>query len=343
MNQWPSVQSSSILGSLAAATLFRDRDELDQAIARLLLRFLEARSVSLFRLVEDGGIAPLVCRVALSREPGVVGADLMVETAQHPSSADISAWAECVIRKEIVTSAGADGHLVSHFPLCGERGVQGMLVIDATAALTSRETDLVHDILQIMENHLALLDYGERDTLTGLLNRKTFEVHFEKLRQRLTAGEKTASWEPSWLALIDIDRFKSINDSHGHLFGDEVLLLVSQLMSRTFRGADQLFRFGGEEFVVVLDRTSEAGAQIAFERLRTAIETQDFPQVGRVTVSLGYTCITSGDTPTTSVERADAALYHAKNHGRNCIHKYESLLTSGDLRAKLQNSDLELF
>src|SRR6202011_3687326 len=120
-----------------------------------------------------------------------------------------------------------------------------------------------------------------------------------KLRQQIAGLRGThpdrsagsAAWEPSWLALIDIDRFKSINDGYGHLFGDEVLLLVSQLMKRSFRGADQLFRFGGEEFVVLLDRASEPGAQIVLERLRTTIGEHEFPQVGQVTISVGYTRI----------------------------------------------------
>ena len=142
---------------------------------------------------------------------------------------------------------------------------------------------------------------------------------------------------------IDIDRFKSINDSYGHLFGDEVLLLVSQLMKRCFRGADQLFRFGGEEFVVLLDRASDAGAQIVLERLRATIEEYPFPQVGHVTISVGYTQVARHDVSTTCVERADAALYYAKSHGRNNVRNCEALVASGDIAAKSKDSDVELF
>jgi Diguanylate cyclase, GGDEF domain len=94
--------------------------------------------------------------------------------------------------------------------------------------------------------------------------------------------------EPSWLGLVDIDKFKCINDNYGHLFGDEVLLLVSQLMKKSFRGTDQLFRFGGEEFVIVLDHATTEGVEVAFDRLRETIAAFEFPQVGRVTISLGY-------------------------------------------------------
>ena len=173
-----------------------------------------------------------------------------------------------------------------------------------------RDVQLVGAILRILKNHFALLDYGERDTLTGMLNRKTFEKRFEKLRQRLVALDAAhPTKEPSWLGLVDIDKFKLINHSHGHLFGDEVLLLISQLMQRCFRGADHLFRFGGEEFVIVLDNATELGAQIAFERLRAAV----------------------------------AALYYSKNHGRNNIRNYEALVAAGELTAKDRCAEAELF
>ncbi len=203
----------------------------------------------------------------------------------------------------------------------------------------ARDARLVHGILRILRNQTALLDYGERDTLTGLLNRKTFEARFEKI-----CRDPQASAQPhGWLGLLDIDRFKSINDTYGHIFGDEVLLLVSQIMQRTLRGGDQLFRFGGEEFVVVLEGTEPTGAQIAFERIRAAIECHRFPQVGQVTASLGYTKIQRQDVPATCVERADAALYFVKRNGRNGVRSFELLVESGALVAKDDSGDIELF
>jgi diguanylate cyclase (GGDEF)-like protein len=203
----------------------------------------------------------------------------------------------------------------------------------------------VQGMLRILKNQLALLDYGERDTLTGLLNRKTFEARFKKLGNgpRASRGKAGAEELPSWLGLLDIDHFKSINDRYGHLFGDEVLLLVSQIMKRTLRGSDPLFRFGGEEFVVVLERVDEIGAQTAFERLRAAVEAHTFPQAGSVTISLGYTSIVAQDGPTTCVERADAALYFAKRNGRNNVRRYETLIDAGALTAAQESSDIELF
>ncbi len=244
----------------------------------------------------------------------------------------------------MVQCGGLDDRLLTLIPIRGERNVAGVLIIETDQGLPPRDAELVHGILQIAKNHLALLDYGERDTLTGLLNRKIFESTFNKSRERAAAaGQGGNAGEPSWLAILDIDRFKSINDTYGHLFGDEVLLLVSQDIKRCFRGADHLFRFGGEEFLVILDQASDVGAQIALERLRATIEVHPFPQVGRVTVSLGYTRIDKGDTPSNCVERADAALYYAKAHGRNNLRNFEALVSAGELTVKRASNDIELF
>jgi diguanylate cyclase (GGDEF)-like protein len=346
--------SHELLNSVAATTTHRDRDELDRAVAHLLLQFLATHSVTLLRLVNDGQVKRVVRRVSLSQdgsEAGPVSAD---ELSKFPALVDFPAGQECAACNEIVRCEGADGRRLTVFPIRGEHEVVGLLVVETATALSSRDADLVQGVLGIVRNHLALLDYGERDTLTGLLNRKTFESYFDKLRQQMTgppqntrlqnpASQSPAAPEPSWLALIDIDHFKSINDGYGHLFGDEVLLLVSRLMQRSIRGADQLFRFGGEEFIIVLDRASESGAGVVFERLRATIEEYEFPQVGRVTVSMGYTRIDPADVPALCVERADAALYYAKGHGRNNVRNCEILLAAGEIGARRDGGDVELF
>jgi diguanylate cyclase (GGDEF)-like protein len=258
--------------------------------------------------------------------------------------ADMPMWQRCVAQREVVQYSTVAGCWRSVFPVEGEREVVGLLELETKSVLSSREVILVGAIMRILKNHIALLDYGECDTLTGLLNRKTFESRFDKLRKQLHKASAPANTtEPSWLAIVDIDKFKSINDTYGHLFGDEVLLLVSQLMKRSFRGADLLFRFGGEEFLIVLDHASTTGAAIALDRLRETIATFRFPQVGCVTISLGYTQIDPNDAPSSCVERADAALYYAKHHGRNNIRHYEELIAAGELKVKQDSAAIELF
>jgi diguanylate cyclase (GGDEF)-like protein len=343
---------TSLIDSVANTTSHRDRDDLDRAIVGLLLQYLDAEQVTIFRLVEDGETKRLHRAVSLDRSApdlghlpaGAAGAT----DPGHPQTPDDlptpdahPAWRECIFDQRPVYYVASGGKSCAAFPIANDRAVIGMLVIQSAARLESRDSILVEGILRILKNHLALLDYGESDALTGLLNRKTFDTRFGKLRA--ASGARSVE-EPSWLGIVDVDKFKSINDNYGHLFGDEVLLLVARLLKQAFRGADQLFRFGGEEFIIVLDRATKPGAQIAFNRARAMVEECRFPQVGKVTFSLGYTRIDPQDAAGTCIERADAALYYAKHHGRNNVQSYEALVEAGELKAKKNGvTDVELF
>ncbi len=341
----PFVAVPRIIESVGKATSYRDRDDLDNAVAQMLASFLNVRQVTVYRVLNDGDNRRVARQVSLRQDGTQLGPEDLSDLERLPTVSSQLAWRECVLLHDIVHDETADGNgWRSVFPLEGECGVIGMLEIIADEGLRAREAGLVKGILRIVRNHLSLLDYGERDTLTGLLNRKTFETSFGKLlarSQRLARDPN--STEPSWLAVIDIDHFKSINDNFGHLFGDEVLLLVARLIKNTFRGADQLFRFGGEEFIVVLDRASEAGAEGAFDRLRLAVQNFMFPQVGGVTVSIGYTQIRQHDVPASCIERADGALYYAKRNGRNRSCHYERLIEAGKVQPKTARSEVELF
>ena len=144
--------------------------------------------------------------------------------------------------------------------------------------------------------------------------------------------------------MIDIDHFKRVNDTYGHLIGDEALLLLSRLMRASFRFHDRLYRFGGEEFVVLMRCDNETDATTAFERLRTNTESFTFPQVGRITVSIGFTVLRQGDTPSGAFERADKAVYYVKEHGRNGVRSYSELTASGEIvEEEDKTGGIELF
>jgi diguanylate cyclase (GGDEF)-like protein len=318
--------SNILINSVAEATSHRDRDNLNQAIAALVLEYLQAAQLRWY-VLQDDGTAPCCLQLG-GAEGGSIDAP------------DVSILSRVRARETVSVATGAD--TTTAFPIESDQGVVGMLEVRTREPLTSRDEALVAGLLRILKNHLGLLDYGERDTLTGLLNRKTFERSFDKLRGR-AKGQATPEAGPSWLGAIDVDKFKAINDGFGHLFGDEVLLLVARLMQETFRGADKLFRFGGEEFVVILDQATAEGARLAFERIRKRIEHHSFPQVGRITVSLGYTQIGLKEASAECMERADAALYFGKQNGRNCVHEYESLIALGKLTPKQTSHDIELF
>nr|MBL8410263.1 GGDEF domain-containing protein [Dechloromonas sp.] len=212
-------------------------------------------------------------------------------------------------------------------------------------------------LIEYFGNHIALLDYGEADTLTGLANRKTFDKHlFELLGQAATdellGGLSNApkrrrgstSNSSHWLAVCDIDHFKQVNDNFGHLIGDEVLIMLSHVMRQSFRFDDQLFRFGGEEFVALLQPTDPESASATLERFRANVESQIFSRVGHVTISIGFSHLLPHDTPADVIDRADEALYYAKRQGRNRVECYENLIATGKLAAKeIARGEVELF
>jgi diguanylate cyclase (GGDEF)-like protein len=225
-------------------------------------------------------------------------------------------------------------------PIPGENGQMRVLLVEADCISSDYWTAILL-LLNIYKNLSLIFDEKERDKLTGLYNRQTFD---EKLARVLRYYQKRAvasgrdQDDKSWLAILDIDYFKKVNDNFGHLIGDEVLLLFSRIMEQSFRQTDTLFRYGGEEFVVILNATNSDGARIALERFRKGIASYDFPQVGHVTVSIGYVRVEEHFLPTSLFECADKALYSAKESGRDRVVRIE--LPVKDQPGK---GDIELF
>jgi diguanylate cyclase (GGDEF)-like protein len=232
------------------------------------------------------------------------------------------------------------------------------LLAECPAPPGEAELDVVRGLAAVLRNALAMLDYSETDTLTRLLNRKTFDEYLMKILATIPPQDDALSGalhlphrrqahpeaRDHWLGVMDVDKFKSINDRFGHLIGDEVLILMANLMRENFRVQDKLFRFGGEEFVALLRPAEFGHAWHTFERFRQRVEAFDFPQVGRVTVSIGFTRIRLGDTPSYILDSADEALYWAKEHGRNQCHAYEALVAAGQLQPAVPaESSVELF
>ena len=152
------------------------------------------------------------------------------------------------------------------------------------------------------------------DPLTGVANRRAVVQVLERLTQNPQDPVR-----PLALMLLDVDRFKAINDTHGHAVGDEVLVTLSRQVNAHLRSTDLLGRWGGEEFVIIaLDQTPAQAVEMA-DRLRAVLEATPFPQVGTVTVSIGVTGHIPGERFDTAINRADDALYKAKQQGRNRV------------------------
>ncbi|XPV75831.1 MAG: diguanylate cyclase [Desulfovibrio sp.] len=151
------------------------------------------------------------------------------------------------------------------------------------------------------------------DQLTNIFNRRRLDEELEREINVCKRYNKTTS-----VILFDVDNFKSVNDNYGHSIGDDVLVKVAQVVSRTIRKTDILGRWGGEEFLVIVPEFAQEADKIA-DKIRTALEEIDHPEVGQVTVSLGVAVYNNQDTSSSIVSRADAALYKAKEKGRNCV------------------------
>lgn len=175
----------------------------------------------------------------------------------------------------------------------------------------TRANSIIQD-LKIKVQNLEIT--SSLDPLTKTFNRYALQKYFEDLfsRDRIT--------QDLFLLMLDIDNFKSINDRYGHIAGDKILIFISKLLKKALRDGDKVYRFGGEEFVILLNRTDLEGAELVTNRLLNLCR-QNKPlfqneQIA-VTLSLGLTHIHEGDTMDTLIHRADTALYRAKSNGKD--------------------------
>ena len=340
---------SELIDRLAVLTGQRDRDVLDVTLVGALRDILGTVSVSIYRRIGDAGQERWLTRARLLGDEAAAGADpAWAELEDLPRLADHPTRLAALREDRVIAVPGATHHTL--FPVSTDHEVIGVLEIETTRTLNAKKQRMVSSILRVFRNFEGLLDYSERDTLTGLLNRKTFDESFLKATSELptasgsdAAGRRGAERCSYWLGVIDIDHFKRVNDTYGHLIGDEVLLLLSRLMRGSLRTRDQLYRFGGEEFVVLLLCNDEADAVVAFERFRRVVGEYPFPQAGKITVSVGFTAIEVGDTPAAAFERADRAVYHAKHNGRDQVSNHAELMRQGIIEDGTRASDVELF
>jgi diguanylate cyclase (GGDEF)-like protein len=154
------------------------------------------------------------------------------------------------------------------------------------------------------------------DSLTGLPNRRAFDT---EIAQRI--GQQALDEPPLSLMILDIDHFKRLNDTYGHRAGDYVLCQLGGILSNSVRQSDSAARYGGEEFGIILPATDSSRAKPVGFRLLRAIEATTFEFEGHsinITASVGIAQAARHDVPATLLQRADAALYAAKNGGRNC-------------------------
>jgi len=155
---------------------------------------------------------------------------------------------------------------------------------------------------------------SEHDKLTGLYNRTRLDKVLENEYSRSQRYENTFS-----IILIDIDHFKSVNDTYGHLVGDNVLIELAEILQKSIRQTDTLGRWGGEEFLIICPQTDLSGVKEMAEHIRKKVATHTFKTVGQSTISIGVSQLGTEESIKGIIKRADDFLYKAKECGRNCV------------------------
>lgn len=225
---------------------------------------------------------------------------------------------------------------VAVFPLVGKKLFGCIVAHSNTNKLSEKEIDYLEQLskqssitIQRANAYAEVLQHATLDALTGLNNRRQFE---SRLKQEVASAERQR--KPLCAMMLDIDFFKKVNDTYGHIAGDCVLKGVSTVIKKSIRESDIASRYGGEEFVVLLPFTNIAEATVVAERFRKAVEANSVDVVNekdgsiltvKVTVSVGLYEYSDNDSPQMLYQKADEALYQAKTRGRNQVFISEEL------------------
>ena len=338
----------NLLNSVIKITKNRDVDSLEYSLISTIQEFIGCKEVSVYKDIEVQGqltIEQSLC-LKITGEKQFEWQQRQIVT--HPEDELLS----CLRSACIITVQSTDGIERRWLPITRqEKTVAAISVV--SNSLDSPSQVMLNAFCRIFENYLVILHENERDKLTGLLNRQTFEKKIKQLIEKqvlkvhsLSRGEgkrlqKYAS--TSWLAILDIEHFKNINDKYGHICGDEVLLILAQNMRHFFRSTDLIFRFGGEEFVIVFEPTEADSISNKMAEFLQLVRNTSFPFIGNMTVSAGLARISPYDFPITVIENADKALYYAKNNGRDKFCIYEDLIAEQLIKVQENDSEIDLF
>lgn len=183
----------------------------------------------------------------------------------------------------------------------------------------TKEVSKANNVISELSSKVKVLEETSNlDPLTKVFNRRALISYLREV-----CANKDIPYHLHIL-MIDIDNFKSINDNYGHITGDKILIFISNILRKALRDGDKIFRFGGEEFTVVLSRNSDEESEAIAKRLLKLISSNNLIYMGQkisITASIGLTKYLKDDTPDTLMARADKALYTSKNNGKNMMSK----------------------
>jgi diguanylate cyclase (GGDEF)-like protein len=344
----------TLIEHLTKLTDHRDRGLLELTLSKALIDLLPIDRVVVAKVLSAEGVKRWMEIATLdARGGGRVTDPLQVNFETLTPLEEAKDRFQCVLTRERVEIAwaGEEGPRITYMPLFADthREDEGIVEIHSGSSLSDDQLQTFNAVLHVFRNMFNLLAYSDRDALTGLLNRKALDdTFYSALLEELDEGAQAASRaklleagvSPSqerrhrvppnyWLGTVSVDSFNAISDKNGHLIAEEVLLLVARILNNTFRTYDRIYRLGGDQFAVLMHCPDEALVLAAFERFRVNMERFNFPQVGRVTASSGFTRVTADDSPNTTLERAERVVDYVQNHGKNQVFSHADLVRRG--------------
>jgi diguanylate cyclase (GGDEF)-like protein len=341
----------SLLKHMVHMTGHRDHAMLDLSTITAVQELTGAAQTRILSLGKSGSQTWVRARASIRGDHPARVED-QLEAGRGEPLDQFPALAACLASRTPRAEQGDSAQSTMWVPIWIGEQAASCIEIVYSGAFTPDVVHMIDGIVGVYRNFHNLLDYSERDSLTGLLNRKTFDDQLARMLHATPEpplpGQPERRQQPApdlqqWLAVIDVDHFKLVNDRFGHLYGDEVLILIANMLQSSFRSHDRVFRFGGEEFVVLLRSTTAVNAARIIDRFRKAVEAHVFPQVGKVTVSIGFTSIKAYESPVVTLGHADQALYYAKTNGRNQVFHYDQLVTDGLLQTVAPTTTVEFF
>jgi len=350
------INGVEFVNSLAEVTRNSDKDVIERSLLQSLLDFTTSSELRLYRVLGSESNKGLAL-MAYAKNNVIDTLDVEIKDTQLPEEfKQIINKTLSTSSTQILYSPGNDGMYHIIYPALDNSDSEIFaILIQSSVELDFDNQRMIHGFLKVYSNYLELIDKTRRDKLTQLLNRETLDAEITRILIRNNTAESNILKLPDyaendqrytvknstyWLGVVDIDFFKKINDNYGHLYGDEILILVSRLLEKNIRDYDSAFRFGGEEFVIIIATDDKHRAEYTFERIRLEINNHPYADIDNLSVSIGFTQITDQINPSDVIEQADSALYYAKRNGRNQAHLYEKLVEEGHIK-KYSEDDIK--
>ncbi|MDX1757075.1 MAG: GGDEF domain-containing protein [Marinobacter sp.] len=337
---------ADILDIAVSITLRRHHDDVRESLIKTVFELFSVNELH-FYSVSQGHEQLTRTTVAIGRCRGDASGPMQVDSTVTRGILAEGALLTSLQEHRPVQEELPCGQIRLCIPVIVNDIVSGLIVVYHDPDLDDSRSALAA-LVRLYSNFVGLIQEKDMDTLTGVLNRRAFEYQIGRLMGPELGNPKlnpdNQEPMPWWLVLLDVDHFKRVNDSFGHLIGDEILILIARLMNEHFRTVDEIYRYGGEEFAVLIGPSTQHGARSAVERLRLVVEQYPFPQVDRVTISCGMVPLDHYDHVSNVIGRADQALYYAKKQGRNRVYEFRELVEAGVAKAGPNNrSDAEPF